>query len=76
MSVEKRSEHGHKPLLARVFRRFGLFLTLYRCAYIAFVFFGAFVPVRAAWDAADICNALMAFPNVVTLLLLAKQGLD
>lgn len=57
-------------------RHFGFFLTLYRCAYIAFVFFGAFVPVRAAWDAADICNALMAFPNVVTLLLLAKQGFD
>lgn len=57
-------------------RRFGLFLTLYRLAYISFVFLGAFVPVRAAWDAADICNALMAFPNVITLLLLAKQGFD
>ena len=57
-------------------RRFGLFLTFYRCAYIAFVFFGAFVPVRFAWNAADICNALMAFPNVITLLLLAKQGFD
>ena len=57
-------------------RRFGLFLTLYRLAYISFVFLGAFVPVRVAWDAADMCNALMAFPNVITLLLLAKQGFD
>ena len=45
-------------------------------SYISFVFLGAFVPVRVAWDAADMCNALMAFPNVITLLLLAKQGFD
>ena len=57
-------------------RFFGLFLTLYRSVYIFFVFLGAFVPVGAAWAAADICNGLMAFPNVITLLLLAKQGFD
>lgn len=57
-------------------RFFGLFLTLYRSVYIFFVFLGAFVPVGAAWAAADICNGLMAFPNVLTLLLLAKQGFD
>lgn len=55
-------------------RRFGLFLTLYRLFYIAFVFLGAFVSVRAAWNAADICNALMALPNTLTLLVLARRG--
>ena len=34
------------------------------------VFIGPFMTVSAVWTIADICNGLMAFPNLVALLAL------
>ena len=42
----------------------------YRWIYIACVFIGPYMTVSAVWTIADICNGLMAFPNLVALLAL------
>ncbi|NLL80487.1 MAG: sodium:alanine symporter family protein [Clostridiales bacterium] len=43
----------------------------FRWLYILAVFIGPFMTVSAVWTIADICNALMAFPNLVALLALS-----
>lgn len=43
---------------------------VFRWLYILAVFIGPFMTVSAVWTIADICNALMAFPNLVALLAL------
>lgn len=43
---------------------------IFRWLYILAVFIGPFMTVSAVWTIADICNALMAFPNLVALLAL------
>lgn len=43
---------------------------IFRWLYILAVFIGPFMTVSAVWTIADICNALMAFPNLVALLVL------
>ncbi|MBO5293215.1 MAG: sodium:alanine symporter family protein [Lachnospiraceae bacterium] len=42
----------------------------FRWLYILAVFIGPFMTVSAVWTIADICNALMAFPNLIALLAL------
>lgn len=42
----------------------------YRWLYILAVFTGPFMTVAAVWNIADIFNALMAFPNLIALLVL------
>ena len=42
----------------------------YRWLYIIAVFIGPYMTVAAVWNIADIFNALMAFPNLIALLLL------
>lgn len=44
---------------------------LYRIAYSAVIFFGPYLTVEAVWCIADIFNGLMAFPNLVALILLS-----
>lgn len=44
----------------------------YRAAYIAALAIGPYFTVAAAWEMADILNALMALPNLLALLLLRK----
>ena len=45
-------------------------LSLFRLAYVTAVAVGAFLPVGFVWDLAELCNGLMAFPNLVALLTL------
>ncbi len=45
-------------------------ITAFKWLYILAVFIGPFMTVSAVWTIADICNGLMAFPNLVALLAL------
>ncbi len=45
--------------------------TVYRWVFIAAVFVGPYLTVEAVWNLADIFNGLMAFPNVIALILLS-----
>ena len=44
---------------------------LYRFLYVAVVFVGPYLTVSVVWGMADIFNGLMAFPNLIALVLLA-----
>jgi alanine or glycine:cation symporter, AGCS family len=44
----------------------------YRLAFCLFVAIGAMVKLELVWNVADVFNGLMAFPNLIALLLLAK----
>lgn len=44
---------------------------VYRYLYILAVFIGPYMTVSAVWNIADICNGLMAFPNLVALFALS-----
>lgn len=46
-------------------------LKVFRWVYIAAVFIGPYLTVKAVWTLADICNGLMALPNIVALLALS-----
>jgi len=43
----------------------------YRFVYVAVVFFGPYLTVSVVWGLADTFNGLMAFPNLVALVLLS-----
>ncbi len=43
----------------------------YRCLYTAFVMIGTVVSLDLVWAVSDVVNGLMAFPNLVGLLLLS-----
>ncbi|MDR0889897.1 MAG: sodium:alanine symporter family protein [Oscillospiraceae bacterium] len=45
---------------------------IYRALYIVAIIGGPYLTVSAAWEMADIFNALMALPNLTALLLLHK----
>jgi len=42
----------------------------YRILWVAVVFIGSVVNLSMVWDLADAMNALMAIPNLISLLLL------
>ena len=44
---------------------------LFRVLYVAVVFVGPYLTVSVVWDIADVFNGLMAFPNLVALVLLS-----
>lgn len=44
---------------------------IYRTLYIGAVFIGPYMTVSAVWSIADICNGLMAFPNIIALFALS-----
>ena len=46
-------------------------LYAFRALYVAMVFAGPYLTVSAVWSIADIFNGLMAFPNLVALVLLS-----
>ena len=46
---------------------------VFRVAYVMAIAVGPYVYFSAAWELADIFNALMAFPNLLALLLLTPQ---
>ncbi len=48
---------------------------LYRAVFLGCVVLGAVWSPQAIWQLVDLCNALMALPNLAALLLLAPQAL-
>ena len=48
---------------------------LYRAAFLGCVILGACGSSQGLWQLVDLCNALMAIPNLLALLLLAPQAL-
>ena len=44
---------------------------LYRLLYVVVVFVGPYLTVKVVWGIADVFNGLMAFPNLVALVLLS-----
>jgi AGCS family alanine or glycine:cation symporter len=47
------------------------FSAIFRWVYIFAVFIGPYLTVSAVWTIADIFNGLMAFPNIIALILLS-----
>lgn len=43
----------------------------YRCLWVAFVMIGSVTTLRAVWSFADIANACMAIPNLISLIVLS-----
>ena len=50
-------------------------LPLYRAVFLGCVVLGACGNSAGLWQLVDLCNALMAIPNLLALLLLAPQAL-
>jgi AGCS family alanine or glycine:cation symporter len=46
-------------------------ILIYRWVYIFAIFIGPYLTVSAVWTSADIFNGLMAFPNLIALILLS-----
>lgn len=46
-------------------------LQIFRWLYIAAVFVGPYMTLKAVWTIADIFNGLMAFPNIIALIALS-----
>lgn len=46
---------------------------LYRLLFICAIVFGSIADVSMCWDLADLCNGLMALPNLIALLLLSPE---
>ncbi|MBM7553693.1 alanine/glycine:cation symporter family protein [Thalassobacillus pellis] len=46
-------------------------IPLYKAIFVLFVFIGAVTKLNTVWSFADIMNGLMAFPNLIGLLLLS-----
>lgn len=47
-------------------------LNIYRLLYIVMIYIGAVIPLEVVWECTDFINALMIFPNVISLFLLKK----
>ncbi|UXI59036.1 alanine:cation symporter family protein, partial [Treponema pallidum] len=48
---------------------------LYRAVWLPFVYVGAVGSLSSVWNISDAFNGLMALPNLVGLLFLARQGM-
>jgi alanine or glycine:cation symporter, AGCS family len=51
-------------------------ITPYRWLWVAAVMVGSVLPLPIVWSAADITNALMAIPNLISLLVLTRVIVD
>lgn len=69
-SLASCSFYGEKSFEYLFGRRF---IKLYKPIYIALAFLGCINAPKAIWAFADICNALMAVPNLFALNCLAKE---
>ena len=49
---------------------------VYRVLWVAAVYLGSVAPLPVVWSAADITNALMAIPNLISLLVLTGVVVD
>ncbi len=63
--------YSEKCLQYLVGRKNKKIVLTYRWLYIAAIFIGPYMTVSAVWTCADIFNGLMAFPNLVALILLS-----
>lgn len=52
--------------------RLKYFISAYRVIWVIAIFIGSVVSLQVVWDFADCMNALMALPNLVSLILLSK----
>ena len=50
--------------------------TPYRVVFLVFLVVGSLGDVGAVWQVADICNGMMALPNLVALLLLSPEAIQ
>lgn len=70
--------HGEKALEYLVHKP--VFCYIYRIVFAVFAFVGATTKFEIVWDLSDIMNGLMAFPNLISLLVLsgvvAKETFD
>lgn len=48
---------------------------LFRLFFLAAILWGSVGELEAVWQLSDLCNALMAFPNLIALLLLSPEFL-
>lgn len=46
---------------------------IYRSIYIIMILIGPYLVIDLVWNLADICNALMAIPNLIALLILSPM---
>lgn len=51
-------------------------VTLYRLTYLLAIAVAPYFSVRAAWESADLLNALLAVPNLLALFLLRREVLS
>lgn len=51
----------------------GVFLGLYELLYLNAVFFGCVAKLELVWNISDVFNGLMAVPNLIGILLMAKE---
>ncbi len=49
---------------------------VYRVLWVLAVYLGSVAPLPVVWSAADITNALMAIPNLISLLVLTRVAVD
>ncbi|WP_310605109.1 alanine/glycine:cation symporter family protein [Anaerosporobacter sp.] len=47
-------------------------IQIYKVCYIIMIYIGAVLSLDLVWELSDLVNAIMAFPNLITLLLLYK----
>ena len=62
---------GVGPLIVAIFGSKGV--KPYRWLYVCVVFIGALTPLTEIINLSDVFNALMAFPNLIALLILSPQ---
>jgi AGCS family alanine or glycine:cation symporter len=48
----------------------------YKIAFVAMHFVGAVLPLAVAWDLGDVLLAIVIFPNLFALILLAPQVVE
>ena len=63
--------YSEKCLQYLIGRRDKKAILTYRWLYIFAIFIGPYLTVSAVWTSADIFNGLMAFPNLIALILLS-----
>ena len=47
---------------------------IFRLVYILFVIIGCIFSLRQVWNLSDICNGLLAIPNIVCVLILSNRA--
>ena len=52
------------------------FIYPYRVLFVVFVFIGSVAELQVVWSVSDVFNGLMAFPNLIGLLMLSKVIVD